>query len=114
MHARLSGTSSLAAKRRYWSRPVSNRPHAEAPADDHDQFPWWALALVQANPRGGEAGCRQDQKGSGPGSDGVITFLADAQGANRVAVQVQQSGKVSNRLTLVAARYAHRMRRVAP
>jgi hypothetical protein len=89
MRARLSATSSLRAKLRYRSRPVSNRPHAEAPADNHYQFQWWALALVQPKPLGGEAGRRQGKKGSDQGSDGVITFLESAQGANRVAVQVK-------------------------
>lgn len=65
-----------------------------ASGKDRYQFQWWALSLLQAKPLGGEAGSRQEKKGSDRGIDSVIAFLEEG-GAGRVLVQVK-SGHVKS------------------
>lgn len=62
--------------------------------DDEFQFEWWALSLVGAKPRQGEAGSRKGKKGADQGIDGIISFLANEKdNVGRTLVQVK-SGKV--------------------
>lgn len=94
MNRRLKDSFGLEPDRDY---QIVGRPRDVAGAGalarrDRYQFQWWALDLVDAQPREPDR-----KKGADAGVDGVISFVDDRKGkAGRVVVQVK-SGSVSVR-----------------
>ena len=77
--------------------PQSVHSARQLAQDDRFQFEWWALSLVQAQPRAGQKGQRRGKKGADQGIDGLISFIDGAKGkSKRILIQVK-SGKVSSR-----------------
>lgn len=79
-----------------FGEPVDLASAVQLATEDHFQFQWWALSLIEAQPLGGEVGSKVGKKGADKGIDGVINFIDDATGKpKKVLVQVK-SGKVSS------------------